>query len=325
MAAILARHGHTVALWGNNTAHLRECAAIHENRLYLPGIKLPDTIKYVEAAKDAVAGASLVLVAIPTRYIRTAMAGLSLSTGPRPDAVLSLTKGIEQHSLRFPSEIVQEETGFPGTVGVLSGPTMALEIAQHHPASITLAHPNAKLAEQLQGELATSTFRVYLSTDRLGVELAGAVKNVIAIAAGVADGMGLGDNAKAALLTRGLTELRRLGRTLGAVDETFMGLAGVGDLYTTCASPLGRNRGFGERLGRGMSPLEAQKDMGGKAVEGYDTAVSIHELAIKHRVEMPISAAVYKVIHLGWTPMAALRELLARDLRAEEDPDGLIP
>jgi glycerol-3-phosphate dehydrogenase (NAD(P)+) len=322
MAAVLAKRGHSVALWGHNTDHLRECAASQENRAYLPGIKLPDSIRYIESAKDAVAGARLILVAIPTRYIRTALAGLSLATGPKPDAILSLTKGIEQHSLRFPSEMIGEVTGYPGIVGVLSGPTMAMEIARDYPASITLAHPDKSLAESIQAEIATKTFRVYLSADRLGVELAGAVKNVIAIAAGCAEGMGLGDNAKAALLTRGLTELRRLGRAVGAVDETFMGLAGVGDLYTTCASPLGRNRGYGERLGRGMSPDEAQKDMGGKAVEGYDTAVSIHELAAIKQVEMPISEAVHKVIHRGWKPHDALRELLARDLRAEEDPEG---
>jgi len=318
IASLMARKGHQVALWGHDAGHLAETKAAKENKRYLPGISLPETIQYETEISAAVGGSDLVLIAIPTRYLAKSLKGAKLLP-PKPRMVISLTKGIDASSLHFPSEVIAETTGWLGGVAVLSGPTIAPEVAKDMPATITLAHQNNQSAGWAQRLLSTPTFRIYTTTDRLGVELAAAVKNVIAIAAGVCDGMSLGDNAKAALLARGIAELRRLGRMMGAQDETFMGLAGVGDLYTTCASPLGRNRTFGERIGRGMSSEDAMDSTGGRVVEGANTALAIHALAGRYGVEMPICEAVYQIVHEGLPPQGALRVLLSRDLRTEGD------
>ncbi len=318
IASLMARKGHRVALWGHNAEHLAETESAQENKRYLPGIALPESIDFEPNLAKACKDADLVLVAIPTRFLTASLKGIKLGP-PHPRMVVSLTKGIDVGSLHFPSEVISESTGWLGGVAVLSGPTIAPEVARDLPATITLAHQHPQTASWAQKLLSTKTFRIYTTTDRLGVELAAAVKNVIAIAAGVCDGMQLGDNAKAALLARGIAELRRLGRMMGALDETFMGLAGVGDLYTTCASPMGRNRTFGERVGRGMSPTEAMDSTGGKVVEGANTALAIHALAGRYGVEMPICEAVYQIVHEGLPPQGALRVLLSRDLRTEGD------
>jgi glycerol-3-phosphate dehydrogenase (NAD(P)+) len=317
MALILARRGISVTMWGHDSAYLMECARTRRNRHYLPGVEMPASTKYEPDRDAAVRNAGLVLVVVPTRHLRATLHGLRGVFNPDVTAV-SLSKGIERATLRFPSAIIREETG-ANHVAVLSGPTMAEEVAHGLPASITVAHPVAEVASRVQAVLSGGAFRVYASNDRVGVELAGAAKNVIAIATGICDGMKMGDNGKAALLARGIAELRRLGRALGANDETFMGLAGVGDLYTTCASPYGRNRGYGERLGKGLSHEAAMAEMDGMIVEGADTADSLHQLAARERVEMPICDAVYQIIYRGMSPREALTSLLSRELRPEHD------
>jgi len=315
IAVLLARKNLDVTIWGNNGEYLLECERVRENSRYLKGIALPQNLKFNANLDAAVKDADLIVQAVPTRHLRAVFADLN-GVIPVETPVLSLTKGIENETLLFPSEIIAQLTGAQH-VAVLSGPSMAEEIAKGQPASVTIAHEKAEIATFAQHLCNTSTFRVYANQDRVGVELGGAVKNVIAIAAGLSDGMGLGDNAKAALLARGMAELMRLGRALGALDETFSGLAGVGDLYTTCASPFGRNRGFGERLGKGMTIEEATEASGGMVVEGVNTAQSIIKLAAKHGVEMPIAESVHAVLYESIAPRDALQALMTRDLRHE--------
>ena len=315
LAIVWAKKGHPVTIWGHNTEYLKECEAARENTRYLPKHRLPDAISFQPDIAAAFEGSDVVVDAVPTRHLRAVFSGLKDSY-PAQTPLVSLSKGIEKETLKFPSQILAEETGAE-TVAVLSGPTMAEEVVRGLPASVTLAHKKLRVAQELQHAFSTQSLRVYASDDPVGVELAGAAKNVIAIAAGLCDGMGLGDNAKAALMARGLNELRGLGRALGARDETFSGLSGVGDLYTTCASPYGRNRGFGERLGKGLSIEEAQDASQGMIVEGVDTAASIHQLARSEGVELPICEAVYSILYQEVAPRDALNELMSRDLKVE--------
>ena len=315
VAALLAKGDCQVTLWGHDAEYLMECAATRENRRYLPGIKLPGALKHEPDIRAAVMEADLVTCAVPTRHLRSVFSQLHGQIGAQV-RIVSLTKGIERESLRFPSVILSETLGV-ASVGALSGPSMAEEVALGLPASVTVAHRELAIARELQQIFSRDFFRVYASQDVVGVELGGAVKNVIAIAAGVCDGLKLGDNAKAALLSRGLAELRRLGQALSATDDSIFGLAGVGDLYTTCASPLGRNRGFGQRIGSGASVHDAIGTMGGHVVEGYDTALSMHRLAAARRIEMPICEVVYRMLYEGLEPREALVRLLARELRTE--------
>ena len=314
IGVILASKGVSSTIWGHDAEHIERCRAEHVNVQFLPEVPLPDLIEFTASIDEAVRDATLFVNAVPTRYLRSVMKNFAGKFGDVP--VVSLTKGIENETLTLPCDIVTEVTG-ASTVAVLSGPTMAEEVARGMPASATIACDNLDVSRRIQEALSTDNFRLYASDDRIGVELGGAVKNVIAIAAGLCDGMKLGDNAKAAMLARGLAELRRLGAAMGARDETFSGLSGVGDLYTSCASPYGRNRGFGERVGKGMTPDEAVEASSGMIVEGVNTATSIHQLAAKKQVEMPICEAVYRIIHDSLPPADALRELLSRELRAE--------
>lgn len=315
IAVLLARKGLPVTIWGNDAEYLEQCAATRSNPKYLPEVVLPETISHQPDLIKALDGADLVIQAVPTRHLRSVFEGARGNYDPQTPLV-SLTKGIEQQTLKFPSEIIAECTG-AHSVAVLSGPSMAEEIVRMKPASVTVAHENQALATNVQELCNTPYFRVYANTDRVGVELCGAVKNVIAIAAGISDGMGLGDNAKAALLARGMAELGRLAKSLGAKEETISGLAGIGDLFTTCASPFGRNRAFGERLGQGMSLDEATQASGGMVVEGVNTAQSLIALAEKQSVELPIAEAVHAVLYQGVSSKDALEALMTRELRHE--------
>lgn len=306
-----------VCAWGPEPARLAHINALHENQRFLPGIPLPNNIRFDPDGARVFAGANLIVAAIPTQYIRSALTGLAPHIPP-VIPIISVAKGIEISTLQRPSEIILEILG-PRPLAALSGPSIAAELARQLPATMVVA-PNAaggpELARQVQERFTTAYLRVYRNDDLLGVELAGALKNVVAIAAGMLDGMRLGNNAKAALLTRGLVEISRLAVALGAQPETFAGLAGLGDLVTTCVSPEGRNRTFGERVGRGEKPAAVLASMVG-VVEGMPTCAAVVRLARDKYIDMPICQSLHAVLFGNCDPRQALADLMARELKHE--------
>lgn len=306
-----------MTMWGalpDSIAHLKEKRS---NERLLPGVKLPDSVELTSEDSQAFAGCTLVLSAIPTQYMRSVWQRL-LPYLPPDVPIISVAKGIEVETQLRPLEIISQVISSKGdhALAALSGPNIAGEIARHLPATAVAASANAELAQRVQGVLSTDWFRIYTNSDVIGVELAGATKNVIAIAAGVLDGMNAGNNAKAALVTRGLVEITRLGVAMGAKEETFQGLAGLGDLITTCFSPEGRNRRVGEQIGKGGKLKEILSQMHSVA-EGVPTTKSVLMLAQKHGVEMPITQAVYSVIFEDKDAHLALAGLMSRDPKAE--------
>ena len=314
LALLAHRGGSAVRIWGVEADYVAETARTRTNPRYLAGVTIPDAVLLTADAAEAACGATLVVSAVPTQFLRTTMTLLAPSI-PADVAVVSVTKGLENGTLLRPTEILRQTLG-PRPLAALSGPSHAEEVARGLPASVVVASADAALAARAQRVFSGESFRVYASDDVLGVELAAAVKNVIAIAAGVCDGLGLGDNAKAALVTRGNAEIARLGRALGAKPETFAGLAGIGDLITTCTSRHGRNRAVGERLGRGES-IDAILASMVQVAEGVRTAESVVGLARKHGVEMPISEQVRRILFERQSPRTALAELMGRPLKAE--------
>ena len=267
-------------------------------------------------ARAADCAADLAVSAVPTQFTRAVWGRLAASC-PAQLPICSVAKGIENKTLLRPTEILRDVLkGSSRPVAALSGPSIAPEVARRLPATVTVASDHDNLAKQIQSILSRPYFRVYTNPDLVGVELAGATKNVIAIAAGILDGLATGNNAKAALLTRGLAEITRLGVALGAQPETFAGLAGVGDLVTTCISPVGRNRSFGEAIGQGSS-VEQALAATASVVEGVATTTSVVELASRLGVEMPITQAVYDVLFGSKAPVEAIAELMNRPLKAE--------
>ena len=303
-----------VALWMRQTAQAAEVARSRENRRLLPGIRLSDGIAVTADIAVAVAQTELIVVAIPTAFLREALTALAPHI-PAGVPVVSVVKGLENGTFLRPSEIIRQTLG-PRSVCALCGPSHAEEMGRRLPASVVAASDDAALAKDVQTLFTTDRFRVYTNRDLLGVELAGAIKNVIAIAAGICDGLGYGDNAKAALLTRGVVEMMRFGTSLGAEPDTFAGLAGIGDLITTCYSRYGRNRGLGERLGRGLTLEKALAEING-VVEGVTTARSVHDLARSKQIDMPIATEVYRVLFENKSPTAATDSLMTRPPRAE--------
>lgn len=318
-AAILAENGHHVRIWSAFEDAAATLATTRENARFLPGFKLPESVEVTADASEALAGASLAVEAVPVQYIRWWWQKLK-DHCPAEMPIVSVAKGIEKGTLLRATQIVRDVLdGSPESsrpVATLSGPCIAPEVARHLPATVTAASADAELSQRVQQLFGRPYFRVYTNTDLVGTEIAAASKNVIAIAAGVLDGLGKGDNAKAALLTRGLVEIARLGAAFEAQTDTFMGLAGMGDLVTTCISPLGRNRSFGEAVGRGMTVEQALAETE-SVVEGVDSTVSILALAASKGVEMPITEAVHKVLFEGVSPGDAILELMSRPLRSE--------
>ena len=315
MALTLARAGHAVALWGHDAVYTASIAASRHNPRYLAGVTLPDTIHVGNDAGAALDGAAIVLVAVPTQHVREVMAGMAPRlAGDVP--VVSLAKGLEQSTGLRPSEILTDVLGRAERVFALSGPSHAEEIAHAQPTTVVVAGSGDDALTGLQEALQTERFRVYRNHDLLGVELCGALKNVMALAAGIADGLGYGDNAKAAILSRGLVEMQRYGLACGADPQTFFGLAGVGDLAVTAFSKHGRNRAFGERIGKGET-LEQALRSSPKVAEGVWTARVVVAAAAERDVEMPIATAVARVLYDGLSPQHAVRELMERDPKAE--------
>ena len=313
---VLADAGNDVLLWSRRQELADAVNVRHENPDYLPGIALPHNLTATSDALVAVEGASFVVLAVPSQSLRENLAAVAAAV-PKDSVLVSLMKGVELGTTKRMSEVICEVADVPlDRVAVVTGPNLAKEIASGQPAASVVASPDLAVAERLQAACLTRYFRPYTNTDVVGCELGGAVKNVIALAVGMAEGMGFGDNTKASLITRGLAETARLGAALGADPMTFSGLAGLGDLVATCTSPLSRNRTFGEKLGQGMtmSELLGQKM---QTAEGVKSCESILGLGKKHDVDMPITAHVVGLVHEGLTPADMVRSLMGRDTKSE--------
>ena len=313
---VLADAGSEVCLWGRRAELCEQINGAHENPEYLAGIRLPDAVRASSDPAEALADAPVVVVAVPSQTLRDNLASwVPLLT---PDVVLlSLMKGVELGTAKRMSEVIVEVTGVsPGQVGVVSGPNLAREIAQRQPAASVVACSDEQVATRLQQLCHTPTFRPYTNTDVVGCELGGATKNVIALAVGMASGLGLGDNATASVITRGLAETGRLAQAAGADPLTMSGLAGLGDLVATCSSPLSRNRTFGERLGSGMS-VEQVVASTRQVAEGMKSAESLRELARRHDVDMPIVEHVTRVLDGELSPQEMLTSLISRAATSE--------
>jgi len=310
--ALSARH--RVTLWARDPAQAAALRSQRRNARYLPEIPLPEAVEVTGDSSAALAHAQAILVATPTAALREALERVKTSAAAQP--VIWACKGLEQASGRLPHQIAAEVLGERAACGVLSGPSFALEVAQGRPTALTLASLDAGFAQRMARELHQPMLRVYFSSDLIGVEIGGAVKNVMAIATGICDGLGLGLNARAALITRGLAELTRLGVALGGRAETFMGLAGAGDLILTCTGELSRNRRVGVLLAQGQQ-LDAILARLGHVAEGVYSARAIETIAAGRGVEMPITRAVCAVLFNGVSPADAVQQLLARDPRGE--------
>ncbi len=308
---------HEVKMWGYDSEQLKQMEEAGENKKFFPGYKLPEGLVFEADDKRIMAGADLIISAVPCQFMRGIWKRLK-DYVPQGAAIVSVAKGIENDTLLRPTQIIAEilSLGQNGKLAALSGPTIADELARKLPATACAASSDEQLARDVQRTFNTSWFRLYTNTDILGVELAGAMKNIIAIAAGIIDGTGAGDNAKAALLSRGLAEITRLGVACGARPQTFTGLTGLGDLVTTCISPKGRNRSFGERIGKGQTVEQARRATE-SVIEGVDTCKSVVALAERHNVEMPITEAVYQVLFEGKSVEKAIADLMKRRLKAE--------
>jgi glycerol-3-phosphate dehydrogenase (NAD(P)+) len=309
LAVLLSRSAKSVRLWARNPDRATAIQQSRENTAHLKGVRLPDTVRITSDITEACDSAELLIVAIPTAFLRSSLEKAA-SHVPSGVAACSVVKGIEQGTFARPSAIITDVLG-PRPVAVLSGPSHAEEIARGLPASVVVASEDDALNILVRDALNGPAFRVYTNRDVLGVELAGALKNILGIAAGICDGLEFGDNAKAALLSRGLVEIARFACEMGAKPATFLGLAGVGDVITTCYSRFGRNRSVGERIGRGESLAQILATMTDVA-EGVTTAKSVHAFAAERGVEVPITDEVYRILHEGKPPRAAVADLMMR-------------
>ncbi|MGH1562513.1 NAD(P)H-dependent glycerol-3-phosphate dehydrogenase [Mumia sp. DW29H23] len=313
---VLADAGNEVHLWGRRTEVCDAINQTRENPEYLPGILLPETIKASHDPAVVLSGAEVVVLAVPSQQLRANLTDWARHI-PADAVIVSLMKGVELGTHLRMSEVIAELTGAgPERIAVVTGPNLAREIAQREPAAAVVACADEAVAKRLQGWCHTPSFRPYTNTDVVGCELAGTTKNVIALAVGVADGLGYGDNAKASVITRGLAETARLGMAMGADPMTMMGLAGMGDLVATCSSPLSRNRTFGEKLGRGMSIDEIVASTR-QVAEGVKSSDSVSELASLHGVDMPIVEQVAALIRGETTPKELVATLVSRTPKPE--------
>jgi glycerol-3-phosphate dehydrogenase (NAD(P)+) len=315
LAMVLERNGHEVTVWGPFEDYLEEMRVFHENVNYLPGVKLPKSLYWTADHKAAVEEADLVVLVVPSRYYKDVVKSFKAHI-PEDTLVVSATKGLDEQTHERMSEVAEEILGRP--VAVLSGPSHAEEVARGIPGAVAVAAEDHAVAEQIQQFFNNDAFRVYTLDDVKGVELGGALKNVIAIAAGMSDGMGFGDNTKAALMTRGIAEITRLGEALGARPETFAGLSGIGDLMVTCMSRHSRNRGVGERLGKGETLEQIMGSMK-MVAEGVWNCQAAKELADQAGVSVPITEQVNAVVHEGRSPQVAMAALMGRTPKPERD------
>jgi len=317
LGLLLCEKGLTARIWGHDREQLSQIEQDRENKKFLAGYRLPEELGFEPDDRRIFSGVDLIVSAVPCQFTRGVWNRLKRHV-PEGVPIVSVTKGVENDTLLRPTQIMAEilRSGRDDNLAVLSGPTIADELARKLPATACVASRDEELSKQVQSALNVPWFRVYTNTDIVGVELAGAMKNVIAIAAGIIDGTGAGDNAKAALLTRGLAEITRLGTAMGARAQTFSGLTGLGDLVTTCISPTGRNRAFGERIGMGLT-VEQARDATESVVEGAATCKSVVALAERCDVEMPITHAIYEVLFEDKPVQKAIADLMRRQLKAE--------
>ena len=315
LAILLKDKGFDVSLWGAFRDNIDALIKDKENKKFLPGIKLPKSIHITSDVYIACEDANLIVLAVPSRFCREVLMKNKTTIKESRAGIVSVAKGLEQKTLKRVSEVITEILG-ERDLAVLSGPSIAPEVARGIPTAVAVASGDEIFARKIRDIFRTEKFRVYTNDDVIGVELGGAFKNVIAIAAGISDGLGLGANTKAAILTRGLSEMSRLGAALGASKSTFMGLSGLGDLVTTCVSLEGRNRGFGEKIGRGNNPEEALKKTV-MEIEGAWTAKAGLDLGKKHKIPLPITQEVYSVIFENKSPSDAVNELMMREPKAE--------
>jgi len=320
LASLLARHGYPTVLWGRNGEQIAAIDRRHENPRYLPGVALPESLRATTDLAAAVASAELLLVVTPSHAFNQTLH--ALAPHRRAGAgVAWATKGFEPGSGRFLHEVAGEILGPDVPLAVVTGPSFAREVAQGQPTAVTVHSDDEEFALLVAEALHGPAFRAYTGTDMLGAELGGAMKNVLAVATGIADGMSLGLNARAGLITRGLNEMLRLNAALGGRAETLMGLAGLGDLVLTCTGDLSRNRRLGLALGRGQSLAEAVAEIG-QVVESVDTVDEVMRLAERHGIELPISKLVQRVLHQEITPSEGLKIILSREQKPEY-PEGL--
>ncbi|MFK2824224.1 NAD(P)H-dependent glycerol-3-phosphate dehydrogenase [Bacillus sp. B190/17] len=312
LAIVLADNGHEVRLWMHNKDRVNEINERHTNSQYLPGIELPVNIIASDSLVQVLDGLDTVVLAVPTKAIREVLQSIK-QIQKTPLTIVHVSKGIEPNTLMRISEMIKEELPeeLCSDIVVLSGPSHAEEVSLRHPTTVTASSENMQAAERIQDIFMNQHFRVYTNTDVVGVEIGGALKNVIALAAGLSDGLGYGDNAKAALITRGLAEIARLGTKMGANPLTFSGLAGIGDLIVTCTSVHSRNWRAGNMLGKGQKLQDVLESMG-MVVEGVRTTRAARQLSVKYDVEMPITEALYRILFEGQEPKAAVDELMAR-------------
>ena len=316
LALNLIANGHKVIIWGAFPDYLEEMKKKRENFRFLPGVELPEEMEFECDAERAVRNCDVILLATPTQFLRGVLKKMNNSVAPGR-LVVNVAKGIEKNSFLRISQIVKEELGFVTFVS-LSGPSHAEEVARKVPTAVVAASNSEEAAETVQKIFMNENFRVYTSNDVVGVELGGALKNVMAVAAGIIDGMQLGDNPKAAFMTRAISEMGKLGELLGGKQSTFSGLSGVGDLIVTCTSGHSRNRHVGEELGRGKTLDEILKDMGMVVAEGVPTALGAYTLSKKAGASTPLIDSIYSILYEGLAADKALKELMTRQAKAED-------
>lgn len=315
LAIVLASNGHRVKMWARDAQQAQAMQQERSNTRYLPDVAFPETLQVSSDIAEVMSDPAVVLVAVPSHAFRSALESIKphlSSTTP----IIWASKGLDPDTGELLGNVLIEELGESQPHAILSGPSFAKEMAHGMPTAISLASNQRELAEELALDFHNDRFRVYISTDVIGLQVGGAVKNVVAIGAGIADGLGFGSNARTALITRGLAEMKRLGVALGGKPETFNGMAGMGDLVLTCTDDQSRNRRFGLALGQGGDREGAEQAIG-QVVEGVRNAHEIHMLSERAGVEMPICEAIYKIIYEGEDPKVAAHELLTRDLKAE--------
>mgnify|MGYP001256878713 FL=1 len=316
LAIILANNGHDVTIWEFNKKYFKDLKKNYENRVFLPGIKIPKEIEITNSIKEAASNKHMLIIATPTQFVRSVLKQIK-NISFEDTTFVSVAKGIERETLLTVNHIITEELGVSeNQVGVLSGPSHAEEVSRKIPTAVVAASTDIDTATEIQTAFANSYFRVYSSTAVIGVELGAELKNVIDVGAGIIDGAKFGDNTKAAIMTRGIAEISRLGIELGAKPETFSGLSGMGDLIVTCMSKHSRNRYVGEQIGMGKKLPDILKSMK-MVAEGVETCKSVHQLAAKYQIDVPIANAVYNILFNGKDPMKVTYDLMTRGMKTE--------
>lgn len=315
LAILLHRKGFQVSLWGAFSDYVSYMNKKRRNTKFLPGVMIPKEITITHDLRDTINGKQLIIFAIPSQYMRRVLKKFKQLDYSYDALYLNVAKGIEVGTLKRMSEVIHDELGNI-RIAVLSGPTIAHEVVRGIPTTAVIASNDESIRKYLQNVMGTEKFRIYTNSDVIGVELGGSLKNIIAIACGVSDGLGFGTNTKAAILSRGITEISRLGHAMGAKVHTFSGISGLGDLVTTCISPYSRNRFVGEQIGKGKTLRQIQTHMQ-MVAEGVPTTKSAYALSLKYKVDMPITREVYDVLYKNKSPLKAVKDLMTREMKEE--------